>query len=137
MSIGPIARAPATSGPPPAPPAEAEPCRRFVDILGAETRPAPAALPAGPLAPKPPAAAAPAPSSAVGSAARDTLARLFSEEKAVDRGLAEAMSGRLFTPQQLIALQLQVVRYSQELDVVSRLVEKGTSAVKQALSTQV
>ena len=41
------------------------------------------------------------------------------------------------SPQELLALQVSVIRYSQELEVASKIVEKLTGAVRQTLQTQV
>jgi len=48
-----------------------------------------------------------------------------------------AMSGREFSQTELLALQAGVYRFSQELELTSKVIEKGTSAVKQTLNTQV
>lgn len=47
-----------------------------------------------------------------------------------------AESGRTFTPAELLAFQAHAYRASQELDLAGKVVEKGTSAVKQTLQTQ-
>jgi hypothetical protein len=93
----------------------------------AEAPPA-AALPAGPLSAATPAAE---------SGAARVLTRLLEDERAVDRGLARALRGGAMSPQELLALQVNVIRYSQELEVASRIVDKVTGAVKQTLQTQV
>lgn len=51
--------------------------------------------------------------------------------------LREAMSGRKFNPQELLALQAGVYRYAQELELASKVVEKATTGVKDTLKTQV
>jgi hypothetical protein len=48
-----------------------------------------------------------------------------------------AMSGREFSQTELLALQAGVYRFSQELELTSKVVEKGTAAIKQTLNTQV
>lgn len=48
-----------------------------------------------------------------------------------------AMSGRQFSHSELLALQAGVYRFSQELELTSKVIEKGTSAIKQTLNTQV
>jgi hypothetical protein len=48
-----------------------------------------------------------------------------------------AMSGREFNHTELLALQAGVYRFSQELELTSKVIEKGTSAIKQTLNTQV
>lgn len=48
-----------------------------------------------------------------------------------------ALSGRNFSQQELLALQAGVYRFTQELELTSKVIEKGTSAIKQTLNTQV
>jgi len=48
-----------------------------------------------------------------------------------------AMSGKNFSPSELLAMQAQVYRYSQELELTSKVVEKGTGGLKQLSQTQV
>ena len=67
-------------------------------------------------------------------------ARILGEvEKAqvrLDQLLKMAESGRTFSPAELLAFQAHAFRASQELDLAGKVVEKGTSAVKQTLQTQ-
>ncbi len=48
-----------------------------------------------------------------------------------------ALSGRQFGPSELLAMQAGVYRFTQELDLTSKVVEKATSGIKQTLNTQV
>ena len=48
-----------------------------------------------------------------------------------------ALSGRQFSPPELIGLQAGVYRFSQELELTSKVVEKATSGIKQTMNTQV
>ena len=50
---------------------------------------------------------------------------------------ARARRGEAFTPAQLLALQAQVYQYAQQLEVVSRVVDRTIGAVKTTLNTQV
>lgn len=126
------------SGPCPAsptaqPPSATAPAGRRFTLVSGETPPpaAPAtAAPAGPLSPGAP--GAPATPNPVAR----TLTRLLEDERKVDAGLRAATSGRLMSAQELITLQAQVIQYSQELEVVSRVVDKAAGAVKQTLQTQ-
>ncbi len=45
----------------------------------------------------------------------------------------QGLSGRAFTPNDLLAMQAQVYRYTQELELVSKLVDRGTNTVKTVL----
>jgi hypothetical protein len=58
-------------------------------------------------------------------------------QREMDRIIRLARSGRSFTPAELLGFQARIYRLSQELDLASKLVEKATSGVKQAMSTQV
>ena len=48
-----------------------------------------------------------------------------------------ATSGRSFNPTELLAIQAGVYKFSQELELTSKVVEKATDGVKQTLQTQV
>lgn len=54
----------------------------------------------------------------------------------MDQLLALAQSGRSFNAAELISLQTNVYRASQELDLAGKVVEKATGSVKQVLQTQ-
>ena len=48
-----------------------------------------------------------------------------------------ALSGKQFSPTELLAMQAGVYRFTQELDLTSKVVEKATGGIKQTLNTQV
>jgi len=48
-----------------------------------------------------------------------------------------ATSGKAFSPTELIAIQAGVYKFSQELELTSKVVEKATDGIKQTLQTQV
>jgi hypothetical protein len=58
-------------------------------------------------------------------------------QRVLDRIIQAAASGKPFTNAELLSLQASMYRYTQELDLVSRVVEKGTSGLKDVLKTQV
>jgi hypothetical protein len=62
---------------------------------------------------------------------------LFKAEAKVDRMIKLAQGGKAFNAQELMALQIEVFRYSQTVEVVSRTTDKLVGAVKQTLGTQV
>ena len=85
-------------------------------------------------------AQASAPPPAASPSTHPARAMLQSVERArarLDGLLAEARRGRTFTAQELLALQADAYRYSQAVEVASRVVEHGAQAVKQAVNTQV
>lgn len=51
--------------------------------------------------------------------------------------LSEGLSGKEFSSSELIALQAGIYRYSQELDLTAKVVEKATTGLKDTLRTQV
>ncbi len=55
----------------------------------------------------------------------------------MEKVLELAQSGKTFSPAELLALQTQMYRASQELDLAGKVVEKATGGVKQVLQTQV
>ncbi|HJL42095.1 MAG TPA: hypothetical protein RMG48_12410 [Myxococcales bacterium LLY-WYZ-16_1] len=48
-----------------------------------------------------------------------------------------ALSGRNFSTPEMLALQAGVYRFSAELELTSKIVEKGTATIKQTMNTQV
>jgi hypothetical protein len=136
MSL-PVSARPAHSKPHLPSPGEAAkpaPCKAFSlaapDATTAASAPAAgparaAPLPAGPL------------SSPATESAKRVLTRMLDDEAKVDRGLHAAMSGRPMSAPELLVLQAQVIQYSQEVEIASRVVDKATGAVKQVLQTQV
>ncbi len=79
-----------------------------------------------------PARSAPAPAPVA-----KVLDRVRIAQAQLDRILKLAESGRTFSPAELLAFQGQVYRSSQEIDLASRVVDKGAGGVKQVLQTQV
>jgi len=68
---------------------------------------------------------------------RELARSISSGERAVDRVIAQAAAGKDFSTPELIAIQARVYRYTQELELVSKLVDKACAGVKQTLQTQV
>lgn len=77
------------------------------------------------------------PPTAIPERLRELARSITSGERAVDRVIAQAAGGRDFSPAELIAIQARVYRYTQELELVSKLVDKACAGVKQTLQTQV
>ena len=69
--------------------------------------------------------------------ARAAVADVERARERLDAVLAAARRGRTFTPQELLALQADAYRYSQIVEVASKVVEQGAQSVKQAVNTQV
>ncbi|MBN1960463.1 MAG: ATP-dependent helicase HrpB [Deltaproteobacteria bacterium] len=84
------------------------------------------------------------PTTRVGEAAkaqRSRLAKMLDQmiggQDKMNRIMKLALSGHQFNSQELLAMQAGVYRYSQELDLTGKVVEKATSGIKQTLNTQV
>ena len=78
-----------------------------------------------------------APPAAAPNVVRSVLQNVAAGHREMDRIIKMAQSGRSFSSAQLIGLQARVFRLSTEIDLASKLLEKVTSGVKQAMSTQV
>jgi hypothetical protein len=69
--------------------------------------------------------------------ARALLERVAAAENRIDALLRAAAGGKTFSPGELLALQASVFRYSQTVEVVSRVADRLVGAVKQTMGTQV
>jgi hypothetical protein len=114
---------------------------RFADLLGArdplgsppaETRPtAPTRLAAARAAPSPePAQSGPDPLLETG---RRWLSRVARGERELDRTVREAAAGGPVAPADLLAIQAQVYRHTQQVELFSKLVDRASSGVKTVL----
>jgi hypothetical protein len=84
------------------------------------------------------------PSTRVGAAAKAKESKVVTMMQGLIGGqdkmtkiMKMALSGRQMNPQELLAMQAGVYRFSQELDLTSKVVEKATSGIKQTMNTQV
>jgi hypothetical protein len=66
----------------------------------------------------------------------DAVRSLERGQRFVDRVVRQALAGRDFSPDELIAIQAGVYRYTQELELFSRLVEKVVSGMRETLRAQ-
>jgi len=71
------------------------------------------------------------------TAVRGVLERAVAAERNLDSLLAAAARGKTFSPAELLALQATVFRYSQTVEIVSRVADRLVGAVKQVMGTQV
>ena len=67
---------------------------------------------------------------------RAMLERAIGSEKQIDALLDAAARGKTFKPGELLAMQALVSRYSQTVEVVSRVADRLVGAVKQTMGTQ-
>lgn len=84
------------------------------------------------------------PSTRVGAAAKAKQSRvvkmlqgLIGGQDKMTQIMNMALSGRQMSPPELLAMQAGVYRFSQELELTSKVVEKATSGIKQTMNTQV
>jgi hypothetical protein len=87
-----------------------------------------------------PPSAMPTPQSSVDHATRALTALVENTVSAgtrVDTMLAAARAGKTFSPTQLLALQNEVFRYSQSVEVLSRTTDRLMGGLKQILNTPV
>jgi len=74
---------------------------------------------------------------ASGKGFKKLLSGIVDGQGKLDKIIKLATSGKKFDHQQLLAIQASVYKYSQELELTSKVVEKATSGVKQTMQTQV
>lgn len=55
----------------------------------------------------------------------------------LDQMIKQAMNGKAFNNKELLALQYKVSQFSLEMDLTSKVVDKTTGGIKQAMNTQV
>ena len=82
--------------------------------------------------------AAPPPSAvpAAEAALRASVQSIVRGERLVSGVITAARHGASFSNDQLIAIQAGVYRYTQELELAGKLVDKATGAVRQTLQSQ-
>ena len=65
------------------------------------------------------------------------LNQVVEGQNKLDQIIKMATSGKTYGNQELLAIQASVYKFSQELELTSKVVEKATSGVKQTMQTQV
>lgn len=70
------------------------------------------------------------------STLRDFAERIARGERTMDAAIRRSQRGQSLSQLELIALQMGVYRYTQELELGSRLVDRATGALKQVLQSQ-
>lgn len=65
----------------------------------------------------------------------ETLGRVAEGERVLERSLVASMRSRKDDPTHLIALQAAVYRSAREIELLTKVVDKSTSAVRQALQS--
>lgn len=67
----------------------------------------------------------------------DMVSNMEKGQVAIDKLINGGLTGRNFSNQEMLALQAGMYKYSQELELTSKVVEKATSGLKDTLKTQV
>ena len=75
--------------------------------------------------------------SSVGKGVASFLDKMDARKGSLDTLMKQAMEGKNFNNKQLLVLQYKVSTFSMEMDLTSKLVEKTTGGIKQAMNTQV
>lgn len=71
------------------------------------------------------------------SGLKGLLQQVVDGQGKLDQVIKMATSGKTYGNQELLAIQAAVYKFSQELEMTSKVVEKATSGVKQTMQTQV
>ncbi len=69
--------------------------------------------------------------------ARGAIARVEQGRRRLDEIIAQARAGKTFKPRELLALQAEMYRISEELALVNKVVEEGVAGVKRLWNMQV
>lgn len=64
------------------------------------------------------------------------LADIETRRRRLDRAIDRALRGEDLSPAQLITLQARVYAYNEQVELVTRMVDKNVSSVKSVLNTQ-
>ncbi|RYZ38488.1 MAG: ATP-dependent helicase HrpB [Myxococcaceae bacterium] len=72
-----------------------------------------------------------------GGMVSDLVSGLEKGQVSMDKLIKEASSGKNMSNAELLGLQASMYKYSQELDLTSKVVEKATSGLKDVVKTQV
>ena len=67
---------------------------------------------------------------------RDASRSIDRGQRQIDSVIHAARRGKTFSQEELIAIQAGVYRYTQELELASKLVDKASTAVKTTLQSQ-
>lgn len=67
----------------------------------------------------------------------DIVASMEKSQQSIDALINGGLMGKQFTNQEMLSLQAGMYKYSQELDLTSKVVEKATTGLKDTLKTQV
>ena len=69
--------------------------------------------------------------------AKSAIARVEEGRRRLDEIITQARAGKTFKPHELLALQAEVYRISEELSLVNKVVEEGVAGVKRLWNMQI
>jgi hypothetical protein len=69
--------------------------------------------------------------------AQSAIARVEQGRRRLDEIIAQARAGKTFKPRELLVLQAEMYRISEELTLVNKVVEEGVAGVKRLWNMQV
>jgi len=72
-----------------------------------------------------------------GNLAQGALERVETSGKVLDEIIAQARAGKSFKPHELLAMQAQVYKATEEISLVNKVVEEGVAGVKKVWHTQI
>ncbi|NVJ25992.1 ATP-dependent helicase HrpB [Myxococcus sp. AM011] len=137
LSAAPVSLPPHSAPPPTRVAAEKFELSRFEGVLADKTNPV-----SSPSAPQEVASVGVVPPVAkMDGTVLNGISRFVQEleqgQRVMDHLIRSASSGSRYSNAELLSLQASMYRYAQVLDLVSRIVEKGTNGLKDVLKTQV
>jgi hypothetical protein len=107
---------------------------RFADLLGARPPSPPAGAPRGAPVPNgPPPIAAPPPPDPLLETGHRWLSRVARGERELERMVRDASSQTAVSPADLLLIQAQVYRHTQQVELFSKLVDRASSGVRTVL----
>lgn len=68
---------------------------------------------------------------------KNMVKNLVDGQNKMEKIMDLALSGRQFSPQEMLIMQAGVMRYSQEVELTGKVVDKATAGIKQTMNTQV
>lgn len=68
---------------------------------------------------------------------KNMVKNLVEGQNKMEKIMDLALSGRQFSPQEMLIMQAGVFRYSQEVELTGKVIDKATAGIKQTMNTQV
>ena len=78
----------------------------------------------------------PATENSLGRSAARQVNAILEQEAALDAAMEHSLNGESMDQREMLELQATVYSYSQRVEIATRVIDRGASAVKQLLNTQ-